>query len=118
MGQAARAAGLNRVFEFLDVDSAASAVKSFLKPGDVVLLKASRSVKIERVSEALRAGEEEKQVAVERVDEERGQHRIGEKVLSPGPLGRPIDEVADGQHAPFAFVSLSLQYLRYSGGSG
>ena len=57
MAQSAREAGLNRVFEFLDVESAASAVKSFLKSGDVVLLKASRSVKLERVSEALRAAE-------------------------------------------------------------
>ena len=53
--RAAREAGLNRVFEFLDVDSAASAVKSFVKAGDVVLVKASRSVKLERISEALRA---------------------------------------------------------------
>jgi UDP-N-acetylmuramoyl-tripeptide--D-alanyl-D-alanine ligase len=54
MAQAARDAGLNRVFEFLDSDTAASAVKSFLKPGDVVLLKASRVTRLERVSEALR----------------------------------------------------------------
>jgi UDP-N-acetylmuramoyl-tripeptide--D-alanyl-D-alanine ligase len=55
MARAAREAGLNRVFEFSDVESAASAVKSFLKAGDVVLLKASRSVKLERISETLRA---------------------------------------------------------------
>jgi UDP-N-acetylmuramoyl-tripeptide--D-alanyl-D-alanine ligase len=55
LARAARAAGLNRVFEFMDVESAASAVKSFLKPGDVVLLKASRAVKLERISEVLRA---------------------------------------------------------------
>ena len=54
MAQAARDAGLNRVFEFADADSAASAVKSFLKPGDVVLLKASRVTRLERVAEALR----------------------------------------------------------------
>ena len=54
MAKAARDAGLNRVFEFGDADSAASAVKSFLKPGDVVLLKASRVARLERVAEALR----------------------------------------------------------------
>ena len=54
IAKAARAAGLNRVFEFADADAAASAVKSFLKPGDVVLLKASRVARLERVAEALR----------------------------------------------------------------
>jgi UDP-N-acetylmuramoyl-tripeptide--D-alanyl-D-alanine ligase len=57
MGQAARDAGLNRVFEFADADSAASAVKSFVKAGDVVLLKASRVARLERVAEALRNGD-------------------------------------------------------------
>ncbi|HEY1490159.1 MAG TPA: UDP-N-acetylmuramoyl-tripeptide--D-alanyl-D-alanine ligase, partial [Verrucomicrobiae bacterium] len=54
MAKAARDAGLNRVFEFLDADAAASAVKSFVKPGDVVLLKASRVARLERVAETLR----------------------------------------------------------------
>jgi UDP-N-acetylmuramoyl-tripeptide--D-alanyl-D-alanine ligase len=55
MAKAARDAGLNRVFEFLDADAAASAVKSFVKPGDVVLIKASRAARLERVVEVLRA---------------------------------------------------------------
>jgi UDP-N-acetylmuramoyl-tripeptide--D-alanyl-D-alanine ligase len=55
MAQAARDAGLNRVFEFQDADAAASAVKSFVKPGDVVLIKASRAARLERVVEVLRA---------------------------------------------------------------
>jgi UDP-N-acetylmuramoyl-tripeptide--D-alanyl-D-alanine ligase len=55
IARAAREAGLNRVFEFRDVDSAASAVRSFVKAGDVVLLKASRAARLERVAEALRA---------------------------------------------------------------
>ncbi len=55
LAKAARDAGLNRVFEFLDVDAAAAAVKSFVKPGDVVLIKASRSARLERVTEVLRA---------------------------------------------------------------
>jgi UDP-N-acetylmuramoyl-tripeptide--D-alanyl-D-alanine ligase len=57
MARAARNAGLNRVFEFADVDTAASAVKSFLKAGDVVLLKASRATRIERIADMLRAGD-------------------------------------------------------------
>jgi UDP-N-acetylmuramoyl-tripeptide--D-alanyl-D-alanine ligase len=57
MARAARGAGLNRVFEFADVETAAAAVKSFVKSGDVVLLKASRATRLERIGEVLRAGE-------------------------------------------------------------
>ena len=57
MARAARDAGLNRVFEFADVETAAAAVKSFVKTGDVVLLKASRATRLERIGEVLRAGE-------------------------------------------------------------
>ena len=52
--QAARAAGLTRVIEFADVESAMVAVKKFLKTGDVVLLKASRSARLERIAETLK----------------------------------------------------------------
>jgi len=52
--QAARAAGLTRVIEFVDVEAAIKAVKNFLKPGDVVLLKASRSSRLERIAETLK----------------------------------------------------------------
>jgi UDP-N-acetylmuramoyl-tripeptide--D-alanyl-D-alanine ligase len=55
IAKAAREAGLSRVFEFRDVDSAASAIRTFVKAGDVVLLKASRVARLERVAEALRA---------------------------------------------------------------
>ncbi len=55
--QAARDAGLNRVIEFADVEAAAAAVKRFAKPGDVILLKASRAARLERVAESLRASE-------------------------------------------------------------
>ena len=57
MGRAARGAGLSRVFEFADVETAAAAVKSFVKPGDLVLVKASRAMRLERITELLRAGE-------------------------------------------------------------
>jgi len=52
--RAARHAGLNRVLEFPDAESAAAAVKSFLKPGDVLLLKASRVARLERIAETLK----------------------------------------------------------------
>ena len=54
--RAARDAGLNRVIEFADVETAMAAVKSFLKSGDVVLLKASRAERLERIAEMLKAG--------------------------------------------------------------
>jgi UDP-N-acetylmuramoyl-tripeptide--D-alanyl-D-alanine ligase len=53
--QAARAAGLTRVIEFADVEMAVTAVRKFLKTGDVVLLKASRSSRLERIAETLKA---------------------------------------------------------------
>ncbi len=54
MARAARDAGLNRVIDFGDVETAGAAVKSFLKNGDLVLLKASRSMRLERIGEALK----------------------------------------------------------------
>jgi len=57
MARGARDAGLNRVFEFADVDTAAAAVKSFVKNGDVLLVKASRAARLERSSENLRRGD-------------------------------------------------------------
>lgn len=51
--QAARAAGLTRVMEFAEVETAACAIRKFLKPGDLVLLKASRAARFERLAEAL-----------------------------------------------------------------
>lgn len=57
IARGARDAGLSRVMEFLDVDTAAAAVKSFLKEGDLLLLKASRASRLERIAERLRAGD-------------------------------------------------------------
>jgi UDP-N-acetylmuramyl pentapeptide synthase len=57
MARAARGAGLTRVFEFADVETAAAAVKSFVKNGDIVLIKASRAARLERIAEHLRTGE-------------------------------------------------------------
>ena len=53
----AKAAGLSRVLEIAEVGTAAAAVKSFLKSGDLVLIKASRSARFERIIELLRADE-------------------------------------------------------------
>lgn len=61
MGQAARHAGLGRVIELASVEAAATAIKSFLKPGDTVLLKASRSTRLERIAQALKASDSAKQ---------------------------------------------------------
>jgi UDP-N-acetylmuramoyl-tripeptide--D-alanyl-D-alanine ligase len=55
MAQAARDAGLSRVIEFENVEAAMKAIKGFLKSGDVVLLKASRSTRLERIAEKLKA---------------------------------------------------------------
>ena len=54
-GKAARDAGLMRVFEFAEVEAALGVVRSFVKPGDVVLLKASRAARLERIAEMLKA---------------------------------------------------------------
>ena len=54
MARSARAAGLLRVIELADVDVACGALKSFLKPGDVVLLKASRASRLEQIAEVFR----------------------------------------------------------------
>ena len=53
--RAARDAGLTRVIEFEDVEAAMRAVRNFLKPGDVVLFKASRASRLERIAETLRS---------------------------------------------------------------
>jgi UDP-N-acetylmuramoyl-tripeptide--D-alanyl-D-alanine ligase len=60
MARAARDAGLTRVIEFSDVEAAVRAVKNFLKPGDLVLLKASRSSRLERIAETLRTEKQTK----------------------------------------------------------
>jgi len=54
---AARAAGLAAADEFEDAAAAADAVKAYLRAGDLLLLKASRATKLERLAEALRAAD-------------------------------------------------------------
>jgi UDP-N-acetylmuramoyl-tripeptide--D-alanyl-D-alanine ligase len=54
LAQGAREAGLTRVIELPDVEAAATAVKTFLKAGDLVLLKASRAARLERITSVLR----------------------------------------------------------------
>jgi UDP-N-acetylmuramoyl-tripeptide--D-alanyl-D-alanine ligase len=53
--RAARDAGLTRVIELADVEAAVKAVKDFLKAGDVVLLKASRASRLERIAASLKS---------------------------------------------------------------
>ena len=54
MAASARRAGLRNVVEFLDVEDAAQAVNDFARPGDAVLVKASRAMRLERITETLR----------------------------------------------------------------
>src|SRR5580658_5564332 len=51
---AARSRGFKSVVEIDEVERAALAVKEFARPGDVVLVKASRSMRLERITQALR----------------------------------------------------------------
>jgi UDP-N-acetylmuramoyl-tripeptide--D-alanyl-D-alanine ligase len=53
--KAARDGGLNRVIEFENVEAAVTAIRKFLKTGDVVLLKASRASRLERIAETLKS---------------------------------------------------------------
>lgn len=55
MAAAARAAGMAEVIEFADVERAVKEVKGLLKPGDTVLFKASRAMRLERLVEAVRS---------------------------------------------------------------
>jgi UDP-N-acetylmuramoyl-tripeptide--D-alanyl-D-alanine ligase len=50
---AARRGGLQTVVEIPEVEMAVSAVREFARPGDVVLIKASRAMRLERITEAL-----------------------------------------------------------------
>lgn len=55
MAGAAKSAGLREADAWSDMTAAAEAVKQFLQAGDVLLLKASRSTRLERLGEALRS---------------------------------------------------------------
>jgi UDP-N-acetylmuramoyl-tripeptide--D-alanyl-D-alanine ligase len=50
---AAREAGLHRVLEFDNIEALSDALKKVVRVGDVVLLKASRRIRLERVAEGL-----------------------------------------------------------------
>jgi len=52
--ESAREAGIRGVTEIPEVEEAGESLKRFLKPGDIVLLKASRATRIERIGEMLR----------------------------------------------------------------
>ncbi|HWI56043.1 MAG TPA: UDP-N-acetylmuramoyl-tripeptide--D-alanyl-D-alanine ligase [Bacillota bacterium] len=57
LARGARRAGLTRIFEFTDVEAAGAAIKKFVKNGDLVLLKASRATRLERIAELLRGAD-------------------------------------------------------------
>ena len=50
----ARQGGLSNVVEIPEVETASQAVRNFARPGDAILIKASRAMRIERVGEELR----------------------------------------------------------------
>jgi UDP-N-acetylmuramoyl-tripeptide--D-alanyl-D-alanine ligase len=54
---AAREAGLAGATGFGDIETAGRAVKDFVRSGDVVLLKASRATRLERIGVILRGDE-------------------------------------------------------------
>jgi UDP-N-acetylmuramoyl-tripeptide--D-alanyl-D-alanine ligase len=54
IARAARCGGLQTVVEIPEVETAVHTVRKFARPGDVVLVKASRSMRLERITEALR----------------------------------------------------------------
>jgi UDP-N-acetylmuramoyl-tripeptide--D-alanyl-D-alanine ligase len=54
MAGAARAAGLGDVEEFATVEAAVEAIRNVIGAGDVVLLKASRKTRLERIEELIR----------------------------------------------------------------
>ncbi|MDA1273936.1 MAG: UDP-N-acetylmuramoyl-tripeptide--D-alanyl-D-alanine ligase [Verrucomicrobia bacterium] len=53
IARAAREAGLENVVELRDIEAAAGCVRGCLAPGDIVLLKASRFVRMERLTDVL-----------------------------------------------------------------
>jgi UDP-N-acetylmuramoyl-tripeptide--D-alanyl-D-alanine ligase len=55
IASAARRGGLRTVVEIPEVETAVLAVREFARPGDVVLIKASRAMRLERITEALLA---------------------------------------------------------------
>lgn len=55
MAAAARDGGLRQVVDLADIDQAGPTVTEIVRPGDVVLVKASRSTRLERVVEFLTA---------------------------------------------------------------
>ena len=56
IAEAARAAGVKQVLHVADTEQAVTALRTVAQPGDVILVKGSRSAKMERVITALETG--------------------------------------------------------------
>jgi UDP-N-acetylmuramoyl-tripeptide--D-alanyl-D-alanine ligase len=59
----ARQGGLRNVIEISEVETATQALKDFARPGDAILIKASRAMRLERISQQLRNAIEPKTTA-------------------------------------------------------
>jgi UDP-N-acetylmuramoyl-tripeptide--D-alanyl-D-alanine ligase len=56
VAEAARRGGLRNVLEFADAEAAGAAVLDYAQPGDTILIKASRVMRLERISQQLLKG--------------------------------------------------------------
>jgi UDP-N-acetylmuramoyl-tripeptide--D-alanyl-D-alanine ligase len=63
LARGARSAGLNRVLEFPEPEAAGPAVRQFVREGDLLLLKASRATRLERVADFLRNSDPQRKAA-------------------------------------------------------
>lgn len=56
IAEAARTGGVNQVIHVADTSAAAAALRTVAEPGDIVLVKGSRSARMERIVQALEKG--------------------------------------------------------------
>jgi len=56
MAEAARRDGVEQVRHHSDSKECAEAIRNYVRPGDLIVVKGSRALRMERVVEALKAG--------------------------------------------------------------